>query len=767
MKLSLHRARVVAFCAGIHVVFFYAIGSSQENEFHISPQGIFFSKDRSPQTITTFDDNVSPEIWAPIGPNGITANSIAVAPANANIIFAGGLSGLYKTVDGGVSWTLASEQTLNQYVDALALHPTNANLLFAWFRPNFGVFSSALMRSTDGGRTWNEVLRVNSGTVGVQFDPLNPNRMFAHSDSVYRSSDGGLSWRAVGTFRNVQALAVYQPNPEIVYAFAGFNLYKSDNAGQTWTLRNSRLPSSASTAAVFTVDSNILFLGSASFGSTGGFYRSIDSGASWLRLTTGFGRSSSVGVIAVDPTNPNVIYAGGYANGVYLSTDTGDSWRLISNAVPDHYVQALVISPNGAVDVAFGGNLFRTSNQGTSWRSLNGNLQNVDVFEVIPHPSDPMTIYAGSLGGIHRSRDGGASWQTVNQGILDNDAFALAIAASNPEILYAGTFGGLVYKTTNGGDIWVEKSTGLPGLGGGSVGKISVHPKNSSWLWTGNFRSYQSRNGGETWSPFSIAGRRVNDAVYDPLHPDTLFAVANDTLFRSIDGGATWITRRNGLRILALAIDPNQPNVLYADSSNRIVKSITGGLTWQRIDAGSSVRELMVNPANPALVYAATFNNGVRRSTDGGNTWSNYNNGLPHLSTFSIKPATGQPHTLFVATFGGSIYRIEETPTLVEENRTVPAHFTLAQNYPNPFNAATVIEYSVPGASWVALKIYDVTGAERAVLVNEKKGAGVYQAKFEAAGCASGVYFYRLQISSLSTNAEAGFAQTRKFILLR
>ncbi len=767
MNLNLRRTRVATFWACVHVAFFYSTGSSQENELQISPQGFVYSNNRLPQTPRVFNDNAAPDVWTPIGPNGITASSIAVAPNNADIIFAGGISGLYKTADGGVNWFLANEQTLNHNIEALAIHPANSNLLFAWFRSNLGAVSSGLMRSTDGGRTWNEVLRGNYFLMGVEFDPLNPNRIFAYADSVFKSSDGGLSWRGVSTFRTVQALAVYPQNPEIVYAFAGLLLYKSSDAGQTWTLSNSRLPNTASAAAVSSIDANILFYGNASFSSIGGFYRSIDGGASWLRLTAGFGRSPSVSTIAIDPTNPNTIYAGGYANGVYLSTDTGDSWRLISSAVPDHYVQALNISATGEVDVVFGGNLFRTANQGTSWRSLNGNLQNVDVFEVIPHPSDPMTIYAGTLGGVHRSRNGGASWQTVNQGILDNDAFALAIDASTPEVLYAGTFGGLVYKTPNGGDSWVEKSAGLPALGGGGISKITVHPKNSSWVWTGSVRSYQSTNAGETWSPFNIEGRRVREAVYNPAHPDTLFALTTDTLFRSTNGGASWITRRTGLRIFSLAVDPNQPNVLYADSSGRIIKSITGGLTWQSVDFGSTIRELLVNPENSAVVYAATFNNGVRRSTDGGNTWSNYNNGLPYLSTFSVKTATGQPHTLFVATFGGSIYRVEEAPISVEENRASPSEFALAQNYPNPFNAATIIEYAVPRASRVTLKIYNVAGAELALLVDERKEAGVYQAKFEASSLASGVYFYRLQIASPRGSAEAELAQTRKFILLR
>ena len=345
-----------------------------------------------------------------------------------------------------------------------------------------------------------------------------------------------------------------------MYATSGRTLYKTSNGGASWITQTTQLPNTLSDLQISPADPNILFAGNGGI-AAGGFYRSVDGGINWIQSIAGFGRSKSINAIAVDPANPNLLYAGGSATGLYRSIDTGDTWTLVSSAVPDHYVQSLTVDSGGRVYCGFGGTLHFSNNQGASWPSLNGNLQNIDVFNVVPHPSNAKILYASSLGGAHRSVNGGVTWQTINTGLFDNDLFAMAIAPANPNILYVGTFGGLVYKTADGGNTWTEKSNGLLAFGtpGSSVGKISVHPKNSDWVWTGTFRAFQSFNGGESWSPFIINGRRVVNVVFDPLRPDTLYATANDTLFRTTDRGAVWVVRRTGVRLSSLAIDPNNP----------------------------------------------------------------------------------------------------------------------------------------------------------------------------------------------------------------
>ena len=104
-------------------------------------------------------------------------------------------------------------------------------------------------------------------------------------------------------------------------------------------------------------------------------------------------------------------------------------------------------------------------------------------------------------------------------------------------------------------------------------------------------------------------------------------------------------------------------------------------------------------------------------------------------------------------------YNITITGIADSKSESIPAQFTLYQNYPNPFNPSTTIRYSIPKASLVSLKVYDILGREVASLVNEEKPAGNYKAVFNASSFASGVYFYRIQAGS--------FIATKKLLLLK
>ncbi|RME58567.1 T9SS C-terminal target domain-containing protein [Candidatus Parcubacteria bacterium] len=143
---------------------------------------------------------------------------------------------------------------------------------------------------------------------------------------------------------------------------------------------------------------------------------------------------------------------------------------------------------------------------------------------------------------------------------------------------------------------------------------------------------------------------------------------------------------------------------------------------------------------------------------DGGQTWSSdtlVNNTIDaHQVNPSIAVKSGAVDTVLI------VWQEERMPTGIDDGNSFnPTGFRLAQNYPNPFNPATTIRFQLPQSGFVSLKVYDLTGREVAVLVNEQKPAGTYQVNFDAGQLASGVYFYRLQAGN--------FQQTRKMLLMR
>jgi hypothetical protein len=114
----------------------------------------------------------------------------------------------------------------------------------------------------------------------------------------------------------------------------------------------------------------------------------------------------------------------------------------------------------------------------------------------------------------------------------------------------------------------------------------------------------------------------------------------------------------------------------------------------------------------------------------------------------------------FNADFVNTVFRHEASGTVgVTDNNPLPAGFALEQNYPNPFNPSTTIRYELPMAAEVRLSVYDVLGREVSVLVNERRGAGVHEVRFDGSRLASGIYLYRLQAGS--------YVQTRKLALVR
>jgi hypothetical protein len=162
----------------------------------------------------------------------------------------------------------------------------------------------------------------------------------------------------------------------------------------------------------------------------------------------------------------------------------------------------------------------------------------------------------------------------------------------------------------------------------------------------------------------------------------------------------------------------------------------------------------------------------VIRSTNDGIGWEDVSSGLPRNSvTFSL--AVNCKDRIFASS--DVVYRTRRTTTSVEDGRReTPADFSLEQNYPNPFNPTTTIKFSVESANGrtgdparVTLKVYDILGREVRTLVNEDLQPGSYEATFDAAGLASGMYFYRLQAGDPSAGSGRGFVQTKKLLLLR
>lgn len=572
---------------------------------------------------------------------GMEIRSFTVDPRDSNVVYCGGnyladavtrkyRGFIYKTTDGGASWSLLVEP--GALVRWIILDPTNPDVVYAstGIFDRYAVQAEGVLKSTDAGTTWTHV---NEGlttlAVGaLTMHPTNPQVLLAGTgkasgitDSpdeinggVFKTTDGGAHWRQVDPIHasgnmelRFSAIAFSPSNPSIVYATTGYIILRSTDGGETWATYH--MPDDGEfygqpiAMVVHPTDPDTIYVN----GYGGGVFTSTDGGKSWQDASKGY-TGNQVWAIAVDPEDPEYV-AVGSKNGTHRSTDGGDHWQG-RNRSPDRYPWTLNL-PSLAID-----------------------------------PTDRETWLLGdySWGTIFRTTDGGASWHGVLSPLAtDASTFnwrsvhAIVFAPSQPATVYAATGIALnhvthdtrghgVFKSTDGGLSWSAANTGLEGTSLNAL-SVAVHPDD----------------------------------------PDTVYVgLLLEGVYRSMDGGAHWQPARSGLlapEIRSLAVDPLHPDIVLAGAENGgMWRSTDGGASWKQSGVGmapeASVRAVVFDRAHPGVVYAGSQSSGVHRSSDGGLTWTLMSTGLTNRAVNALALTADGLH-LYAATEGNGVYRLD------------------------------------------------------------------------------------------------------------
>jgi hypothetical protein len=327
-----------------------------------------------------------------------------------------------------------------------------------------------------------------------------------------------------------------------------------------------------------------------------------------------------------------------------------------------------------------------------------------------------------------------------------------------------------------------------------SVQAIAIDPTNPAIAYLAVFEAtvdavqglYKTTNSGATWVPSNTGTGTVKNfltIVINPLNPNVLycgtsFGVTSQMgpvkVYKSNNGAATWVDMSSGLPPLAADLDPVRMMSICNIDTSRILAGLfqnnvaggaflttNGGVSWTRRSNGIpnvvavQIRSVVIRPGSTTQFFAGldnTATSGVYRTTDAGVTWTEFNNGsmnniaIVRALTFRTTPDS----TIFAGVAGasGPIGVHEYTFPLVgiiDPNSNIPKEFGLSQNYPNPFNPSTVINFAIPKASFVTLKVYDASGREVQTLFSGEKSAGNHSVTFNAQGLSSGVYFYKIE----------------------
>jgi len=368
-------------------------------------------------------------------------------------------------------------------------------------------------------------------------------------------------------------------------------------------------------------------------------------------------------------------------------------------------------SNNGMI-VGDSGIILGTTNGGINWIVLPPNGNNNNLYSV--HYKSGNWTAVGSEGTIIRNGNlqtsGTTNWLLGVWFTDTNNGWAVGDDQTNPAEL--------ILRTTNGGTIWTQQSSGTTYCW---LTGVCFTDSNNGWavgrLHLGGGVIFRTTNGGTTWASQVSLG--LNGISF--TDSNTGWTVGDwESIWKTTNGGIDWILQYSGNQWLGL-----------------------GSVSFTDVNKGTAVGDF----------------GKILRTTNGGTNWIGQNSGTTNglSSVFFIDSlngwAVGVSGTILHTTNGGVSF-VEE-----QEIDEIPTEFLLSQNYPNPFNPSTKIKYSVPQSSQVQIKVFDVLGNEIETLVNEEKPVGTFELNWYAENLPSGVYFYQLKAGS--------FIETKKMVLIR
>jgi photosystem II stability/assembly factor-like uncharacterized protein len=472
--------------------------------------------------------------------------ALAVAPSDSRMVYGGALENFYVSTDGGATWEIRERGLADRRIGAVAVDPVDAGTVYA------GTLGRGVYRSTDAGLHWTPahqgmgMIQVNA----IVGDPASPGTLYAGTaHGVYLTTDGGASWQPMTTGmgrQNVVSLVMGSAHHGRLFAgTSSSGAYRSDDGGSHWTPVNAGLTDDTVGAlALDPTDDDVVYAGTGD-----GLFKTGDAGASWHERDRG-ASNSDVWSVAAAGTGRGVLYAGTRdQRGVFRSTSGGRFWRQASDGLPEGvFVQNLAVDPADPDTIyaatSYQG-VFKTTNGGRSWALLGAAPLGADHLAMAP--SDPLTLYGLFDDEVWRTTDGGDSWTDVSAGLPAGYQAGFAIDPTDPMTVFASTQTSGVFKTRNGGDTWTSSSDGLP-TSNTYFGPIAMDPATPTDLYVfANQDLYRSTDRGRHWSKIPVPdcvnvifGCYSEFMVFDPVRPHVLYIDRAAAVGRGDMAAGTW-----------------------------------------------------------------------------------------------------------------------------------------------------------------------------------------------------------------------------------
>lgn len=614
-------------------------------------------------------------------------------------------AGLWKTTDDGIKWDNVFKHGAAASIGAVALAPSDPKKIWLGTGEanprNDVLLGRGAYFSPDDGKTWQFKGLADAGLISnIVVSPTDPSTVWvavlgnpwrpSDTRGVFMTTDGGKTWKKtlyVNDTTGASDIEIDPSNPNVLLAGMWTEQRKP------WTQVN---------------------------GSTdGGIWKSTDGGRTWNKLAGGLPTSDPTDRVRIGfaPSSPNIVYATMPTKSCILwgSTDTGDTWKCISNnhelAVRMFYFSSFAVAPNDPKTIYFSSfNLMKSTDGGKTAKAIDRDVH-VDHHSIWIDPKDPKRIIQGNDGGAFESVDGGKSWRSFNNMPIE-EFYTVAISNTVP----FGVCGGIQDNNAACGPSNSLSRDGIWGAdwwnpaGGDGTYEVPA-PSDPSIVYGASQTAFASRIDTKTWTdkfirpsmesesdtPISKLDYRFNWAApiaVSATNPNTVYIGAN-VLFKSTDGGANWqaiskdLTRNikdhqpvaggpvfhdissaeNTDTIISISLAPTNGNVIWVGTDDGLVwVSKDGGANWTNVSAGlpqavslGRIYQIGVSPFDAGTAYIAVDGHMlgdehpyVLKTTDYGAHWTSISNGLPdNYAAVVVREDPNQKGLLALGTMRG------------------------------------------------------------------------------------------------------------------
>jgi photosystem II stability/assembly factor-like uncharacterized protein len=376
--------------------------------------------------------------------------------------------------------------------------------------------------------------------------------------------------------------------------------------------------------------------------SAGQLFQSTDRGNTWSRYAD-LGREDYVlDNIAFDPTDSKIVYIAAWTmdtvndGDIFKSKDGGKSWSKLA-AMRGKSVRALELAPSDSKILVAGAldGVWRSTDRGDSWQRISpaGHADIKNIESIAIDPRDANVIYAGTWHLPWKTADGGASWKNIKNGVIDDsDVFSIIIDHANPATVFASACSG-IYRSETSGDLF-RKITGIPSTAR-RTRVLMQDPVNPSVVYAGTTEGlWKSTDNGKTYTMVTPGKYIVNDVMIDPRNPQRiLVATDRSGVIASEDGMRTFKASNAGFshrQVYSIAVDRNDANTVYVGMINDkewggVFVSHNTGSSWSQLSEGLGGRDVFdITQAKSGVLVAAT-NRGVYRLDANARQWTPIN----------------------------------------------------------------------------------------------------------------------------------------------